>query len=139
MITTQPGSLIATAPDGASFSVAATGTGTLRYQWRKNGVDIAGATQATCAVPATDLQEISAQYSVVVTDDAGSTTSGNATLTVMAPEPTYAGDPVPVPARPLTVVPSYNVGTAFPHGAFRVGYELQEIGKPDLADALQRF
>lgn len=123
VITTQPGSLIATAPDGASFSVAATGTGTLRYQWRKNGVDIAGATQATCAVPATDLQEISAQYSVVVTDDAGSTTSGNATLTVMAPEPTYAGDPIPVPARPLTVVPSYNVGTAFPHGAFRVGYD----------------
>ncbi|WP_243316225.1 immunoglobulin domain-containing protein [Geothrix paludis] len=123
VITTQPQSLTAIAPDGGTFTVSATGTGTLRYQWRKNGVDISGATQASYVVTGTDLQEISAQFSVVVTDDVGSTTSQNATLTVMAPEPTYAGDPMTVPARPLTVLPSYNVGTAFPHGAFRLGYD----------------
>ena len=123
VITIQPQSLIAIAPDGGTFTVSATGTGTLRYQWRKNGADISGATQANYVIPGTDLQEISAQFSVVVTDDLGSTPSQNATLTVMAPEPTYAGDPITVPARSLTVLPSYNVGTAFPHGAFRLGYD----------------
>jgi DNA/RNA endonuclease G (NUC1)/PKD repeat protein len=123
VITTQPQSLTVIAPDGGTFTVSATGTGTLRYQWRKNGVDIAGATQASCMVAGTDLQEISAQFSVLITDDAGSTPSQNATLTVMAPEPTYAGDPIAVPARPLTILPSYNVGAAFPHGAFRLGYD----------------
>ncbi|WP_243300793.1 immunoglobulin domain-containing protein [Geothrix oryzisoli] len=123
VITAQPLSLTTVAPDGATFSVSATGTGTLRYQWRKNGSNLVGATQPSYAVSATDLQETSAQFSVVVTDDAGGTTSQNATLTVMAPEPTYAGDPIAVPARALTVLPSYNVGTAFPHGAFRLGYD----------------
>jgi DNA/RNA endonuclease G (NUC1)/ribonucleotide monophosphatase NagD (HAD superfamily) len=123
VITTQPQSLIAIAPDGGTFTVSATGTGTLRYQWQKNGVDIPGATQANYVVAGTDLQEISAQFSVVVTDDLGSTPSQSATLTVVAPEPTYAGDPIAVPARALTVLPSYNVGTAFPHGAFRLGYD----------------
>lgn len=122
-ITTQPASQLLRAPDGATFSVAASGTGTLHYQWQKNGADLAGATQAMCPVNATDLQETSAQYRVLVTDDLGTATSQAATLTVMAPEPTYAGDPVPVPTRPLTVLPSYNVGAAFPHGAFRVGYD----------------
>jgi DNA/RNA endonuclease G (NUC1) len=123
VITIQPQSRIAIAPDGETFTVSATGTGTLRYQWRKNGLDIPGATQASYVVAGTDLQEISAQFSVVVTDDVGSTPSQNATLTVMAPEPTYAGDPIAIPARALTVLPSYNVGPAFPHGAFRLGYD----------------
>lgn len=123
VIATQPASQTVCAPDGASFSVVASGTGTLHYQWQKNGVDLAGATEATVSVSATDLQETSAQYRVRVTDDLGTGTSQSATLTVMAPEPAYAGDPAPVPARPLTVLPSYHVGTAFPHGAFRVGYD----------------
>lgn len=123
VITLQPQSLTAVPPSGGTFTVTATGTGTLRYQWRKNGVDLPGSTQASHVVPATDLQETSALYSVVVSDDAGSTASQNATLTVMAPEPTYAGDPVPVPVRPLAVLPSFNVGAAYPHGAFRLGYD----------------
>jgi len=123
-IQTQPQSTIVRTPDGATFTVSATGTGTLTYQWRKNGTDISGETGDNLTVGPTDLREISAIYSVVVTDGGGaSVTSENATLTVMAPEPTYAGDPVAVPSRPLTALPSYNVGTAFPHGAFRLGYD----------------
>ena len=123
-IQTQPQGVIAIAPDGATFTVAATGTGTLSYQWRKNGTDIPGETGASLTVGPTDLQEISATFSVVVTDGSGATTtSENATLTVMAPEPTYAGDPQAVPSRPITVLPSYQVGTAFPHGASRLGYD----------------
>lgn len=122
-IVTSPASQTVRAPDGASFSVEASGTGPLRYQWQMNGTDLAGASQATLSLGATDLQETSALFRVKVTDDLGTATSQEATLTVMAPEPTYAGDPVPTPARPLTVLPSYHVGAAFPHGAFRLGYD----------------
>lgn len=124
VIQTQPQGATAIAPDGATFTVAATGTGTLTYQWRKNGTDIPGETGASLTVGPTDLQEISATFSVAVKDGTGATTtSENATLSVMAPEPTYAGDPQAVPSRPLTVLPSYQVGTAFPHGASRLGYD----------------
>lgn len=123
VITAEPADVLAIAPDGAAFRVAASGTGTLRYQWKKNGTDLAGATQDTLTVAATDLQETQAQYSVAVTDDLGTTPSRTATLTVRAPEPTYAGDPVPTPSRPLTVLPSYTTTAAFPHGAFRLGYD----------------
>jgi len=123
-IQTQPQSATVLAPSGATFTVAATGTGTLTYQWRKNSTAIPGATGTSLGVGPTDLQETSATYGVVVTDGSGATTtSENATLTVMAPEPTYAGDPVAVPSRPLTALPSYQVGPAFPHGAFRIGYD----------------
>jgi DNA/RNA endonuclease G (NUC1) len=124
VIQTQPKGTSVLAPSGATFTVAATGTGTLTYQWRKNGTDISGETGTSVTVNATDLQETSAAYSVVIKDGSGTTTtSENATLTVMAPEPTYAGDPVAVPSRALTVLPSYQVGAAFPHGAFRLGYD----------------
>jgi len=42
-ITTQPASQTVTAGQTASFSVAATGTAPLSYQWRKNNVAISGA------------------------------------------------------------------------------------------------
>src|SRR5258708_5568712 len=43
-ITTQPVNQTVTAGQTASFSVTATGTAPLSYQWQKNGVNIAGAT-----------------------------------------------------------------------------------------------
>ena len=121
-ITTQPKSQTVAVPDGATFTVVAGGSN-LTYQWRKNGTSISGATSASYTVSATDLNELSAMYSVVVSSGSSSATSENATLTVMAPNPTYAGDPVTVPNRAQTVLPSYHQGTAFPNGAFRFGYD----------------
>ena len=65
----------------ASFSVTATG-GALNYQWQKNGVNIAGATSSTYTTPVTVAADNGALFSVVVTNSAGSLTSGNAVLTV---------------------------------------------------------
>lgn len=121
-ITRQPQSQTAIAPEGATFTVVASGSN-LGYQWRKNGAAISGATNASYTLSATDLQEISAQFSVVVSSGGSTATSENATLTVMAPNPTYAGDPVAVPNRPVTVLPSYTLGAAFPNGSFRFGYD----------------
>ncbi len=81
-ITTQPASTTVTAGATASFSVTASGTAPLSYQWRKNGTNISGATSASYTTPATVAGDNGATFSVVVTNSAGSATSNNATLTV---------------------------------------------------------
>ncbi len=66
----------------ATFSVTATGTGRLRYQWQREGVDIPGATQPRYTTPPATLDESGATFQVVVSDRTGSTTSRAATLAV---------------------------------------------------------
>src|SRR6266699_145399 len=83
-IGTEPTSQTVTAGQPASFSVVATGTAPLTYQWKKNNVAIAGATSASYTTPATTLADSGSLFSVVVTNAAGSATSNNATLTVNA-------------------------------------------------------
>jgi sugar lactone lactonase YvrE len=86
-ITQQPVSLTVTAGQAASFTVAATGTAPLAYQWQRNGVDIAGATTTTYTITATVLGDSGAVFRAVVSNVAGSATSNNATLTVVAAAP----------------------------------------------------
>jgi len=87
-ITTQPASQTVTPGQSASFSVAATGTAPLSYQWRKNGTAISGATSSSYTTPATTSADNGAQFTVVATTTAGSVTSNAATLTVNpAPAP----------------------------------------------------
>jgi hypothetical protein len=81
-ITTQPTSQTVTAGQTATFSVAATGTATLSYQWRKSGVAISAATSSTYTTPATASSDSGTQFTVVVSNRVGSVTSSSATLTV---------------------------------------------------------
>ncbi len=83
-ITSQPSNQTVTAGQTASFSVAATGTAPLNYQWQKNGANIAGATASSYTTPATSSSDNGAQFTVVVTNTVGSATSTAATLTVNA-------------------------------------------------------
>src|SRR5204863_513562 len=62
----------------------ATGTAPLSYQWRKSGAAISGATAPTYTTPATTSADSGSQFTVVVTNTAGSVTSNAATLTVSA-------------------------------------------------------
>ena len=82
-ITTQPSAATVTAGGAASFSVVASGTATLSYQWRKDGTAISGATAATYTVASTKTTD-AGSYTVVVSNVAGSVTSNAATLTVNA-------------------------------------------------------
>ena len=84
-ITTQPANASVNAGQTATFSVVATGSGTLGYQWRKNGTDITGATSSSYTTPATITADNGAQFTVVVSNAFGSVTSTAATLTVAAP------------------------------------------------------
>ena len=83
-ITTQPASQTVTAGQTASFSVAATGTAPLTYQWQKNSVAITGATSSSYTTPLTTNSDSGTQFTIVVSNTAGSITSSAATLTVNA-------------------------------------------------------
>lgn len=85
MITSQPFGKSVTVGQTAWFGVTATGDAPLSYQWRKNGVNIAGATSSSYTTPATVAADNGSLYSVVVTNGSGSVTSNNAKLTVKTP------------------------------------------------------
>ena len=72
----------------ASFSVSVSGTPPFSYQWRFNGTNLLNATNAAYAIQAVGATN-TGNYSVVVTNLAGSVTSSNALLTVIVP-PTLA-------------------------------------------------
>src|SRR5947208_1144635 len=81
-ITTQPASQTVTTGHTATFTVTATGTAPLSYQWQKNGTAIGGATAASYTTPATMTADSGAQFTVVVSNAVGSVTSNAAALTV---------------------------------------------------------
>lgn len=95
-VTSHPQDQTVTEGETATFSVAATGTEPLSYQWQRNGVDIAGATSSSYTTPTTTLSDDGAVFRCVVTNEAGSDTSNGATLTVTdgtAPTVTGANPP----------------------------------------------
>src|SRR5205807_3120724 len=69
-ITTQPASQTVTAGQTATFTVTATGTAPLSYQWQKNGTAIGAATAASYTTPATTASDNGNQFTVVVSNAA---------------------------------------------------------------------
>ncbi len=89
-ISQHPQSITRCVGTSASFSVTASGTSPLSYQWRKggnnlsNGGNISGATTATLTINPVGTAD-AGSYDCVVTNVAGSATSNPATLTVNTP------------------------------------------------------
>ena len=81
VITAQPAAQAVAVGANATFTVAATGSGTLTYQWLKDGVAIAGATSSTLTVSSVTSAN-AGNYSVKVTNATGSITSTGIALTV---------------------------------------------------------
>ncbi len=126
VVGTQPASSTLLEGSAATLSVVATGSGTLTYQWQRDGVDIAGATAASYQIPSVSRDDNGAQFRVVVTNAAGAATSSVATLTV-------------TPANLAAVIVSQPVGITVAPGTpanFRVvadgttpvGYQWQRDG-----------
>jgi len=92
LITVQPVSQTVNVGQGANFTVEVTGF-PLNYQWRKDDVDLVGATSRTYYVfPQTNQ---AGTYTVVVSNPAGSVTSAPpAVLTVIGDLPTITIHPV---------------------------------------------
>ncbi|HEU4399524.1 MAG TPA: PQQ-dependent sugar dehydrogenase [Actinomycetota bacterium] len=74
----------------ASFSVVASGTPPLGYQWRRNGANIPGATGTSYTLTNAQAADNGARFSVVVTNQYGSVTSREALLTVRNDQPPSA-------------------------------------------------
>src|SRR5205814_651153 len=81
-ITTQPASQMVTSGQTATFTVAAAGTAPRSYQWQKDGTAIGAATAASYTTPATTAADNGDQFTLVVSNAAGSVTSNAAALTV---------------------------------------------------------
>src|SRR5262249_26614009 len=69
-ITTQPMNQTVTAGQTATFTVTATGTAPLSYQWQKNGANIAGAISANYTTPTTTTADSGSTFKVVVSNSA---------------------------------------------------------------------
>jgi hypothetical protein len=109
-ITTAPANQTVTAGQTATFTVVATGTAPLSYQWQKNGANITGATATSYATALTATADSGSTFDAVVTNTAGTVTSTAATLTV---------NPAPV-APTITTAPVNQTVTAGQTATFTV-------------------
>jgi alpha-tubulin suppressor-like RCC1 family protein len=80
-ITTQPVSQSAVTAGTATFSVAATGTEPMKYQWRKDGTAISGATNSSISFSNVQTEQLGS-YTVVISNSLGSVTSAATSLSV---------------------------------------------------------
>jgi glucose/arabinose dehydrogenase len=104
-VTSQPAS--STVPVGASatFSVSASGSTPLTYQWQRNGSNISGATGSSYTLANAQLSDSGAQFRAVVTNGFGTATSNAATLTVTSN------------TAPRVSITAPNVGATFTGGS----------------------
>lgn len=79
----------ATAGSTVTISVAHDGTAPFTYQWRKDGVDLPGATNATLLLVNVTRADAGA-YTVRVANDAGSILSDEAVIAIKGQPPTKA-------------------------------------------------
>jgi hypothetical protein len=89
VITTQPASQTVPIGRTATFTVVASGTGPLQYQWIENGALIPGATGASYTTPVVALSDSGETLQVTVSNSIGAVDSAVATITVgpRAPAP----------------------------------------------------
>src|SRR6185503_1326082 len=89
-ITLQPTDRTVGAGQSTTFSVSASGTAPLAYQWQRNAVDLAGATAADYTLASAALADDGALFRCVVANGFGAATSAAATLTVTSNQPPTA-------------------------------------------------
>ncbi len=83
-ITTQPTSRSVVRGNSTTLSVAATGAGPLRYQWRFNGNILGGATSQSLSLPNIRVNQ-GGDYECMVMNPFGAALSSVATVTVLVP------------------------------------------------------
>ena len=103
-ISQQPANRSVTVGANAAFTVAASGSAPLNYQWQRNQVNIPGATTTTYTLANAQLSDNGARFRCVVTNAVSSATSNEATLTVTAN------------ARPTASVTAPTASTTFQGG-----------------------
>lgn len=103
-ITLQPAGRTVTAGQPTTFTVAASSTVAMTYQWFKAGVPIAGATASSYTIGSVTATH-AGNYHATVANSGGTTTSAVATLTVTQP-PTTTTTPPPTTTTPTSPAPA---------------------------------
>ncbi|MBN2507227.1 MAG: lamin tail domain-containing protein, partial [Verrucomicrobia bacterium] len=98
-ITSHPASVTNSPGQNTTFTVVASGAGSLAYQWQHQGTNLPGATSASYTVTNAQFDVNDGYYRVIVTDLDGSRPSGLARLTVRLRPAIPAG-------QDLTVTPN---------------------------------
>lgn len=93
VVTEQPKTQTVTAGGPVTFSVVATGTAPITYQWRYNGVNISGATLPSFTIPQVKRED-AGRYRVQISNASGPVLSDPAVLTV--------NNPVTIESQPLS-------------------------------------
>ena len=83
VITTQPQSRTIAVGQNATFAVTVNGSSPLRFQWRKNGINLIGGTNSTLILNSVNFSN-SGNYSVAIDNAAGSAASAAAYLAVLS-------------------------------------------------------
>ncbi len=107
IISVEPGNQSVRVGGSVTFSVVASGTAPLSYQWSKNNAAISGATDATYSTPAAVTVDAGAVFSVTVTNAEGSASSTPATLAVLPRAPAdgdWRFQGIDLPFTPSTIL-----------------------------------
>ena len=89
VFTVQPQSLIVSESQSASFSISATGTSIITYQWQKNEINLPGEFQTSYTIPVTTNSDNNSTFRCIATNSVGSTSSDVAILTVLPTQTDY--------------------------------------------------
>lgn len=131
VITSQPQGLETGAGNDVSFSVTATGSGPLSYQWRRSAVVLPGATNAVLLLANVHRAD-AGDYSVLVMNAAGGVASSAAALSVLVP-PTITLQPEDLVVSPGTNV-SFRVA-ATGVGFIRYQWQFNGVDIPEATNA----
>jgi len=128
LITRQPLDQTVTASETVVFSVEATGSGALSFQWRFEGNRIVGATGPRLTLAGVTLRQAGI-YTVEVSNAGGTTASDPARLTVN-PSPDA---PIPLPTRPTSgILLMEGFDPSWPTVVISHGWQLLQLGwKPE--------
>ncbi len=111
-VATQPAAIIVNPGQPATFTVGATGTAPLTYQWKKDGTNITGATSASYTVANPQTAD-AGSYTVTITNAYGTATSNGASLTV-----TSAAVPATITSQPVGITVNAGADATFSVTAF---------------------
>lgn len=111
-IVAHPQSQSVKAGTNATFSVTATGTAPLRYQWQFKANAISGATNSSLTISAVAWED-EGEFTVTVTNLAGAAYSTPALLTVLPPSPSHIDSLLVLPDGRLQLTASGDAGNYF--------------------------
>ena len=123
-ITTHPSDQTVSTGASATFTVVASGTTPLSYQWQRNSADISGATSESYTLSNAQLSDSGALFRCVVTNSFGDATSNAAQLTVTQNNPPVANITLPANGSLFTAGQTINysgTGTDPEEGALAAG------------------